>query len=133
VRLLREGAEKLGEMGIGAKEAAESTEKFAIAQKARIRATRTIHYVDEEWANILIDLINSFVADGVDLMHHLKRLSKIENNPNGYYTQQYRQLSAAYRQAMHNVHGGKARGRSRKKGEGPVPLIRAFPGVKAAT
>ncbi|HEX7190118.1 MAG TPA: hypothetical protein VF381_00975, partial [Thermoanaerobaculia bacterium] len=53
--------------------------------------------------------------DGVDMMHHLKRLSKIENNPNGYYTQEYRRIYGAYREAMHNLHGGKARGRSRRK------------------
>jgi hypothetical protein len=55
------------------------------------------------------------MADAVDMLHHLKRLSKNENNPNGYYTQQYRQLLGAYRESMHNLHGGKARGRSRRK------------------
>lgn len=71
--------------------------------------------IDVECANDVIELLNSFWADGIDLMHHLKRLSKIENNPNGYYTQEYRRLYGLYRQAMHNLHGGKARGRSRRK------------------
>jgi len=114
-RKLRKGAELLGDMGLGAREAADSTEKYAIAEKARIRAWRDLRDISEEQANDMIELLNAFVADGIDLMHHLKRLSKIENNPNGYYTQEYRRIYGAYREAMHNLHGGKARGRSRRK------------------
>ena len=114
-RKLREGADALGELGLEVRETAESTEKYAIAEKARIKAWRDLRAISDEQADEMIDLLNAFLADGIDMMHHLKRLSKIENDPNGYYTQQYRRLYGAYREAMHNLHGGKARGRSRKK------------------
>jgi hypothetical protein len=114
-RKLRRGAELLGDMGLEVREAAESTEKYAIAEKTRIKAWRDLRDISEEQANDMIELLNAFVADGIDMMHHLKRLSKIENNPNGYYTQEYRRIYGAYREAMHNLHGGKARGRSRRK------------------
>jgi hypothetical protein len=71
--------------------------------------------MEEERADEMIDLLHRFVADGVHMTHHLNRLSKIENNPNGYYTQEYRRIYGAYREAMHNLHGGKARGRGRRK------------------
>lgn len=112
---LREGAEMLGDLGLEIEEAAESTKQYAIAEKAKIKARRDLRDMSDERADEIIELLNAFVADAVDMLHHLKRLSKIENNPNGYYTQQYRQLLGAYREAMHNLHGGKARGRSRRK------------------
>jgi|GEM_PF-5300560 len=58
------------------------------------------------------------------MMHHLKKLSKIENNPNGYYTQQYRHLYGLYRQLNCNFHGGKARGRGRGRARLRCALIR---------
>ena len=30
----------------------------------------------EAWANDMIELLKAFVGDAIDLMHHLKRLSK---------------------------------------------------------
>jgi len=114
-RRLREGAQVLGDMGLEALEAAESVEKYAIAEKARIHARRELREITVEQANDMMELMNAFLADGFDMMHHLKKLSKIEKNPNGYYTQQYRQIHGLYRQAMSNLYGGKARGRSRGK------------------
>lgn len=113
---LRHGAEVLGDLGEEVREIAEATEKFAIGEKEKLHARRELRDLDEKRADEIIELLNAFVADGIDMMHHLKRLSKIENNPNGYYTQEYRRLYGAYRESMHNLHGGKARGRSRRKG-----------------
>ena len=90
---LRDDAVALADAGLDPYEVADSTEKHAIREKAKIGARRELRAIDEEQADDIIDLLNSFVADGIDMMHHLKRLSKIENNPNGYYTQQYRRLS----------------------------------------
>lgn len=115
VRQLRQGAEALGDLGLQVIEAADATERFAISEKVKIRARRELRDIGEQWANDMIALLQAFVGDAIDLMHHLKRLSKIENNPNGYYTQQYRLIHRAYRESMHNLHGGKARGRSPRK------------------
>src|ERR1051326_3850688 len=115
VKQLREGAKTLGDMGIEALAAADSTEKYAIAEKAKIKAKKEARSIDHERATGMLEMLNAFLADAIDTMHHLKKLSKIENNPNGYYTQQYRQLYGAYREGMYNLHGGKARGRSKRK------------------
>lgn len=112
---LREGAQVLGDMGLDALAAAESVEQYAIAEKKKIHARRELRDITEEQANDMIELMDSFLADAVDMIHHLKKLSKIENNPNGYYTQQYRHIYGLYRQGMSDLHGGKARGRSRGK------------------
>jgi|GEM_PF-2931597 len=110
---LREGAEALGDMGLDALAAADSAEKYAIAEKKKIHARRELRDITEEQARDMLDIMMSILADGFDMMHHLKKLSKIENNPNGYYTQQYRYLYGLYRQLNCNLHGGKARGRGR--------------------
>ena len=107
--------EALGDMGLDALEAAESAEQYAIAEKAKIHARRELRDITEEQADDMIEVMNSILADGLDMMHHLKKLSKIENNPNGYYTQHYRHLYGLYRELNCNLHGGNARGRSHRK------------------
>ena len=117
VKQLRKGAEILAESGDSVREAADAAEKVAIAEKEKIGARRRLRMIDEQRAEGMLDMLMAFIADVIDTLHHLKKLSKIENNPNGHYTQQYRQLLGAYREAMHNLHGGKARGRGRRKGK----------------
>ena len=73
-RRLREGAQVLGDMGLEALEAAESAEKFAIAEKAKIHARRELRAITVEQANDMMELMNAFLADGFDMMHHLKKL-----------------------------------------------------------
>jgi hypothetical protein len=102
-------------MGLEALAAADAAEKYAIAEKKKIYARRELREISEEQANDMIALMNSILADGLEMMHHLKKLSKIENNPNGYYTQQYRHLYGLYREFNCKLHGGKARGRSHGK------------------
>ena len=120
---LRENAVALADAGLDPYEVADLTEKHAIREKAVIGARREIRAIDDEWADEIIALLYAFLDDAIHMMHHLKRLSKIENDPNGYYTQEYRRIYSAYRQTMHNLHGGKARGRGRrKKAKVPIPM-----------
>lgn len=112
---LRKDAVVLADAGLDPYEVADLTERYAIREKAVIGARRQIREINDERADEIIALLHAFVDDAIHMMLHLKKLSKIENNPNGYYTQEYRRIYSAYREAMHNLHGGKARGRGRRK------------------
>src|SRR5690242_5855245 len=62
---LQRGAEILGDMGLEVREVAESTKKYAIAEKAKIKARRELRDIDEEHADDIIELLNAFVSDGI--------------------------------------------------------------------
>jgi hypothetical protein len=111
---IREGAVALADAGLDPAEVADSTEKHAIAEKTKIGTRRELRAITEERCKDLEDLLFAFYDDCVEAMHHLKRLAKIENNPEGHYTQMYRRAYAAYRYAEKGLYGRNGGGKRKR-------------------
>lgn len=78
-------------------------------EKTKIGARRELRAINNEVATDLEMLLWTFYDDAIQLMHHLKRLAKIENNPNGYYTEQYRRVCKAYHKTQRALSSPKMR------------------------
>jgi hypothetical protein len=108
-RRIREGVVDLDDATLDPAAVADATDKHAIWEKTKIRVRRQLRAMDEERARNFEMLIWEFYDNGIEIMHHLKRLAKIENNPNGYYSEQYRRISRAYRKTQRALSSPKIR------------------------
>lgn len=113
-KLVREGTVALTDAALDRAKVAESIEKLAIAEKKIRAAKRELRAITEEECKDLEELLWAFYDDCIHVMHHLKKLSKIENNPEGYYTQMYRRVYAAYRYAEKGLHGRNGGGKGNR-------------------